>query len=184
MLAGFRRELYRCLTRRADALFELADAVLCAAGRVTDLARLSLVPEFGRGHGALYDALNAGRVEIGRLRRRWRGCRCRPGRTGGSGWRSTCRAWLRPEAATSPERMFCHVHGRGRNAGQVVPGWPYSLVTALGPGASSWALLLDAVRLGPGRRRRAVTAAQLREVVSRLIAAGHWKPTATRPSWS
>jgi hypothetical protein len=33
-LAGFRRELYRCLTGRADALFELADAVLCADGPV------------------------------------------------------------------------------------------------------------------------------------------------------
>jgi hypothetical protein len=29
-LAGFRRELYRCFTARADALFELADAVCCA----------------------------------------------------------------------------------------------------------------------------------------------------------
>src|SRR5215472_12854278 len=69
LLAGFRSELYRSLTRRSDALFELADAVLCGPGRVTDLARLSLVPEFGRGHGALYDGLNAGRAEIGRLRR-------------------------------------------------------------------------------------------------------------------
>ena len=24
--------------------------------------------------------------------------------------------WLRPEARTSPERMFCHVHGRGQAA--------------------------------------------------------------------
>jgi hypothetical protein len=29
-LSGFRGELYRCFTARADALFELADAVLCA----------------------------------------------------------------------------------------------------------------------------------------------------------
>ena len=59
-------------------------------------------------------------------------------------------SWLRPEAETSPERMFCHVHGRGRNAGQMIPGWPYSFVAALGPGRSSWTLPLDAVRLGPG----------------------------------
>ena len=67
-LAGFRGELYRCLTLRGDALFALADAVLCEGRRVTDLARLSLVPEFGRGHGALYDGLNAGRVDAVRLR--------------------------------------------------------------------------------------------------------------------
>src|ERR1700756_1063147 len=67
-LTGVRGGLYRCLTRRPDALFELADAVLCEDRRVSDLARLSLVPEFRRGHGALYDALNAGRVEVARLR--------------------------------------------------------------------------------------------------------------------
>ena len=33
-LAGLRREFYACLTKRADALFELADAVLCADGPV------------------------------------------------------------------------------------------------------------------------------------------------------
>src|SRR5579859_4204767 len=91
LLAGFRRDLYWSLTRRRDALFEVADAVLCAPGRVTDLARLSLVPEFGRGHGALYDALNAGHAGFARLRRAVAGCGCRPGRTGGSGWRWTCR---------------------------------------------------------------------------------------------
>ena len=52
-----------------DELFELADAVLCADGPVRDLAGLSLVPEHRRGHGALYDAVSHGRVDIGRLRR-------------------------------------------------------------------------------------------------------------------
>jgi len=37
-LAAFRGELYRCFTARADVLFELADAVLCADGRVGTLA--------------------------------------------------------------------------------------------------------------------------------------------------
>ena len=32
-LCGFRHEFYRCLSRRPDVLFELADAVLCADGR-------------------------------------------------------------------------------------------------------------------------------------------------------
>jgi len=174
-LAGFRGELYRCLTRRGDALFGLADAVLCAPGRVTDLARLSLVPEYGRGHGALYDGLNAGRVQIGRLRRavaglplpRWPGGRILLAA-------DVCN-WLRPDAETSPERLLCHVHGRGSNAAQIVPGWPYSFVAVLGPGRSSWTLPLDAVRLGPDDDVMAVTAAQLRDVVQRLTEAGHWR---------
>src|SRR5215469_13770511 len=66
-LAAFRGELYRCFTARADALFELVDAVLCAEGPVRTLVGLSLAPEHRRGHGALYDAVNAGRIEGSRL---------------------------------------------------------------------------------------------------------------------
>jgi DDE superfamily endonuclease len=68
-LAAFRGELYRCFTARADALSGLADAVLCAEGPVKTLAGLSLVPGHRRGRGALYDAVNAGQIQIGRLRR-------------------------------------------------------------------------------------------------------------------
>jgi hypothetical protein len=67
-LSRFRQELYGCLTARADALFELTDAVLCADGPVTSLAELSLTAEHRRGHGALYDAVNYGHIEIDRLR--------------------------------------------------------------------------------------------------------------------
>lgn len=56
-------------SQRGDEPFELADAVLCADGPVRTLAGLSLTPEQRRGHGALYDVVNCGRVEIGRLRR-------------------------------------------------------------------------------------------------------------------
>ena len=61
-LRGFRQSLYECLDARADALFELAGAVLCADHVVTSLVRLCREPEFTRGHGALYDALSAGRI--------------------------------------------------------------------------------------------------------------------------
>jgi hypothetical protein len=126
LLAGFRGQLYGCLTARADELFDLADAVLCADGPVRVLAGLSLVPGHRRGHGAVYDALNAGAADIGRLRwavgavplPAWPDGRIRLAA-------DVCN-WLRPEARTSPERMFCHVHGRGRDAGQMIPGWPYS----------------------------------------------------------
>ena len=69
VLSRFRRDFHACLTARADELFELADAVLCADGPVRTLAGLSLAPEHRRGHGALYDAVNHGRIDIARLRR-------------------------------------------------------------------------------------------------------------------
>src|SRR4029453_15587508 len=68
-LAGFRQELYRSFTARADVLFELTDAVLCADGPVRSLVELTLLAEHRRGHGAMYDALNQGRVGPQRIRR-------------------------------------------------------------------------------------------------------------------
>src|SRR6266849_6224532 len=61
---------------------------------------------------------------------------------------------------------------RGRMGG---PGWPYSFVAALEPGRTSWTRLLDAIRIGPDDDLAAVTAGQVRGVVHRLIAAGHWQ---------
>src|SRR5947208_15251285 len=174
-LSRFRLDFYGCLTARADALFELADAVLCADGPVKTLVGLSLAPEHQRGHGALYDAVYCGGVEIGRLRRalaclplpRWPDGRIRLA--------VDVSNWLRPDAATSPDRLFCHVYGRGKGNAQIIPGWPYSVVAALEPGRTSWTAVLDAVRLGPGDDETEVTAAQVREVVTRLAAAGHWR---------
>src|ERR1700722_15532638 len=62
-LREFRARLYACLTSRPDALFELCDAILCADHAVTSRVQLSLEAEFTRGHGALYDALGAGRID-------------------------------------------------------------------------------------------------------------------------
>jgi hypothetical protein len=44
-LSRFRHEFYASLTARADAQFELAEAVLCADGPVTSLVELTLVAE-------------------------------------------------------------------------------------------------------------------------------------------
>src|SRR5437660_12102088 len=67
-LSRFREAFHQCLTARSDALFELTDAALCADGPVTSLVELSLATEHRRGHGALYDSLNQGRIDIDRFR--------------------------------------------------------------------------------------------------------------------
>ena len=53
VLSRFRTDFYDCLTARADALFELTDAVLCTDGPVRSLVDLALAPEHHRGHGSL-----------------------------------------------------------------------------------------------------------------------------------
>lgn len=175
-LSGFRQRFYRCLTGRADALFELIDAVLCADGPVTSLAELSLAAEHRRGHGALYDAINHGGVDVERLRTAVAGLPLPRAGDGRIVLAVDVSPWLRPDAACSPQRLFCHVYGRSRAASQFIPGWPYSVVAALETGRSSWTAMLDARRLGPADDATALTAEQLRDVVGRVIAAGHWQP--------
>src|SRR5262247_4186642 len=174
-LVAFRRGFYGCLTARADELAELADAVLCAGGPVRCLAGLSLVPEHRRGHGALYDAVSHGRIAASRLRRVLAGLPLPRSADGRLVLAADVSCWLRPGAATSPERLFCHVYGRGKGQAQMIPGWPYSVVAALEPGRTSWTAVLDAIRLGPDDDQTAVTAAQVRDVVTRLVEAGHWR---------
>jgi len=175
LVAGFRRELYWCLGRRADALFEVCDAVLCKQDRVHMLAELSLEPECRRGHGAVYDAVSCGQVQVARLRRALAGLPLPAWDDGRIRLAVDVSNWLRPDAATSPQRLFCHCYARGKGNAQMIPGWPYSLVAALEPGRTSWTLPLDAVRLGPADDATGVTAVQVREVVARLIEAGHWR---------
>lgn len=180
----FRSELYACLTRRGDELFELCDALLCSDGPVKTLADLALAPEHRRGHGALYGGLNRGRVDVARLRRTLAGLPLPRAADGRLVLAADVSPWLRPDANTSPDRSFCHTYGRGKNEHRMIPGWPYSIVAAPEVGRTSWTALLDAVRLEPGADVAAVTAVQVREVVERLVAAGQWKPGDLPFSWS
>jgi hypothetical protein len=175
VLSRFRLDFHACLTARREEIFELADAVLCADGPVRNLAGLSLAPEHRRGHGALYDAVSHGRISITRLRRALAGLPLPRAADGRLVLAVDVSSWLRPGAATSPDRLFCHVYGRGKGQAQMIPGWPYSVVAALEPGRTSWTAALDAVRLCPDDDQIAVTAAQVRDVITRLIAAGHWR---------
>jgi hypothetical protein len=174
-LTRFRRDFYQCLTARPDTLFELTDAVLCAEGPVTSLVELSIAAEHRRGHGALYDSVNQGRVDIDRFRNvvaRQHIPRCDNGRIALA---IDVSNWLRPDANTSPDRAYCHTYARGKGQAQMIPGWPYSFVAALEPGRTSWTAILDAARLHPDDDHTALAATQLRTVIEALITAGHWR---------
>ncbi len=172
----FREGFYSCLARRGDTLFELCDAMLCENGPVTSPVDLTLLAEHRRGHGALYDALNQGRIDVAGLRTALAMLSQPKAADGRPVLAVDVSAWLRPDAPTSLDRLFCHVYGcSGRSSDQFVPGWPYSFVAALETGRTSWCQLLDAVRLGPDDDVAEVTAAQVRRVVTDLIGQGQWE---------
>jgi DDE superfamily endonuclease len=104
---------------------------------------LSLAPEHRRGQGALYDAVSHGRIDIARLRRVLAGLPLPRAADGRLVLAADVSNWLWPGAATSPDRLFCHVYGRGKGQAQVDPG--LAVLGNRGPGAGQH--LLDR---GPG----------------------------------
>ncbi|MGC5564162.1 transposase [Streptomyces sp. FR-108] len=164
----FRTAFYGCLHARADAFFGLADALLCADGPTRTPVKLSLPAEHQRGYGSLHGALNHGQLDIDALRDLLISLPL-PRFDGRIVLTVDVSPWLRSDAAGSPDRLFCLVHGRnGRPSEHAVPGRPYSFVAVLTPDRTSWTQALDTVRLGPADDAAAVTAGQLRAVVERL----------------
>jgi hypothetical protein len=174
VLSQFRRGFYDILTRRADALFELTDALLCADGPVTSLAELSLELVHRRGHGAMYDALAEGRLDTSRLRLALARLDLPRGADRQLTIAIDTTPWPRPDAECSPQRLHCHRPCRCDGVRQTIPGWPYQVAVAVEGGRSSWTWPLDVIRLGPDDDPTAVTAAQIQALVARLVQAGQW----------
>ncbi|WP_269805535.1 transposase [Streptomyces noursei] len=156
LVSPFRGAFFRCLARRRDELFELTDAVPCADGPVKSPVDPTLLAEHRRGHGALYGGLDRGDIDVERLRRLPAGLPLSQFDGGRLVPAVDVSPRLSPDGPRSAQRSFCHVYGRAKDDAQVIPGWPYSLVAALEPGATSWAAVLDGVRLGPADDATAV----------------------------
>src|SRR5829696_7392856 len=101
-LRTFRDALYACFDRRADALAELADALLTAAP-ASSLPHLSLAPGHRRGWGSVYDALAEGRMDGEALRAL---VARHPATEEHPVYAVDASVWARCDAEASPERGF------------------------------------------------------------------------------
>ena len=164
-LVEFREGFHRCAWRWGDALFELADATLCAPGAVGSVPALSLEPVFRRSHGSLYKALERGRIDEDRLRRLL--VAHRP-----TSWPLVfavdASTWDRCDAECSPERGFYYSASK-HSAGQpIVAGWSYQWICQLDWAFDSWTAPLDVERIPPQHDATKVTAQQIRRLVGLL----------------
>src|SRR5215212_4501176 len=150
-LRAFRDSLYRCFDRRADALFELGDALL-TAGVAPSPVHLSLEPVHRRGWGSLYAALDRGRIDEEALRELL--ARHPFGAAGDEPpvYAVDVSVWPRCDAESSPQRGF-YYHPSRHSAGQpIVAGWAYRFVARLDFLRESWTSPVDVERLPPPRR--------------------------------
>jgi hypothetical protein len=133
-LRDFRAALYACFTRRADALFELTDALL-TADAVPSPVHLSLAPAHRRGWGSRYAALAQGRIDETALRAL---LARHPLADGRPIYAVDCSTWPRCDAETSPDRGY-YYHPSRHSAGQpIVAGWSYQWLAQLSFARDSW----------------------------------------------
>jgi hypothetical protein len=166
-LHSFRHSLYECLHRRADALFELTDALLSADG-VSSPVHLSLQASHRRGWGSLYAALARGRIDAEALR----GLLARHP-LAGSGKTTPVYAvdvsvWPRCDAESSPQRGY-YYHPSRHSAGQpIVAGWAYQFIAELNFIRESWTAPVDASRVHPIEDANVVATKQVKALLGRL----------------
>lgn len=161
-LGAFRADLYTCFGHRADALFELCDAVL-TAGLVPSPVHLSLEPSHRRGWGSLSAALAHGAIMVESLRAL---LSAHPLAEGPAIYAVDVSVWPRCDAEASPERGY-YYHPSRHSAGQpIVAGWAYQWVAQLGVSRDSWTAPVDVQRVHPTANANTVAAAQIRRLIA------------------
>jgi DDE superfamily endonuclease len=155
-----------CCTRRADALFELGDALLCAPA-IPSLPHLSLEPVCRRGWGSAYAALARGRIDAERLRDLL--VRSLPA-ADPPVFAVDVTTWPRCDAECSPCRGY-YYHPSRHSAGQpIVAGWAFQWIAQLSFARDSWTAPVDAARLHPLDDTDQQAARQIRALLARLPA--------------
>jgi hypothetical protein len=163
---AFRNSLYNCLHRRADALFELTDALLTAEALPSPV-HLSLQPSHRRGWGSLYNALSRGRIDPEAIRALLAHHPLAGAEA--SVYAVDVSVWDRCDAECSPERGF-YYHPSRHSAGQpIVAGWAYQFIAQLNFARESWTAPMDVERIRPAQDANKGAAEQVKALL-RLLA--------------
>jgi hypothetical protein len=117
-LVGFRERFFACLGRRADALFELSDAIL-SVGSVPSTVHLSLQAVHRRGWGSLYAALRRGAIDGEALRGLLARCPATEDTAEPPVYAMDVSVWPRCDAESSPARGY-YYHPSRHSAGQPI----------------------------------------------------------------
>lgn len=162
-LYAFRSKLHTCFSKRADALFELADAVITGGSQPSPV-HLSLQPQHPRGWGSLYAALSHGCIDTEHLRTLLSHQPLNPADPRRV-YAVDVSVWSRCDAEASPDRGF-YYHPSRHSAGQpIVAGWAYQCIAQLGFSRDSWTAPLDVRRVHPNEKAHVVAVEQIRSLL-------------------
>src|SRR5258708_11692145 len=161
-LKQVRQQVYDSFERGADALFNLADALLCES-QAQSLPELSLSPFFERKFPSVYEALSDGRLNVEQLRAMWvEALLCEKG--------DNELIWIavdasnieRPDARTSEDRTIIHLSNLPLVDKPIGIGWSFSSVVLIPDETSSWTPILDQQRISRSQTAIRVAIARLR----------------------
>jgi len=169
ILRQFRHDLYDCLQRGRDALFNTVDALMTET-QAKSFPELSQSVWFERKWSSLYEAFEDGRIDEKRLRETF--ARYLPKPDPGK-W-----LWIgidaskiaRPDAVTSADRTAQHVHNLPECKKPITFGWQFSTLVVLPDPPSSWTYILDQQRVASKTTAIEVAYAQLVRLVPHVPA--------------
>lgn len=164
---AFRHEIYNCLLRAKDALFNTVDALMTET-QAKSLPEVTQSLWFERKWSSIYEAFQDGRIDQHALREVF--VRYMPA--------EYCGRWLwigvdttgiaRPKARTARDRSALPVHNLPECEKPITWGWQFSTVVALPDPVSSWTYLLDQQRVDTEMTPVQVAFAQLQQLSSSL----------------
>src|SRR5438105_1990331 len=160
-LKEIRQQLYACFERGADALFNLADALL-SESQAQSLPELSLSPFFERQWPSVYEALSDGRLNVEQVRALWVSVLLAERAENEPVWIAVDGSNLpRPSARTSADRTIIHLSNLPLVDKPIGVGWTFSTVVQVPEQASSWTPILDQERISSEQTAIEVAIAQL-----------------------
>lgn len=160
-LKHIRQQVYDCFERGADALFNLADALL-SESQAQSLPELSVSPFFERQWPSIYEALEDGRINVEQLRALWVKALLSERAESELIWIGVDTSNLsRAEAVTSADRTIIHLPNLPLVDKAIGIGWTFSTVVLIPEQASSWTPILDQERVSSEQTAIEVAIAQL-----------------------
>lgn len=160
-LKQIRQQVYASFERGADALFNLADALL-SESQAQSLPELSLSPFFERHWPSVYEALEDGRINVEQLRALWVNVLLEERTETEPIWMGVDTSNLiRANALTSPDRTIIHLPNLPLVEKPISVGWTFSTVVVLPEQASSWTPIVEQGRVSSEQTAIEVAIAQL-----------------------
>lgn len=166
-LAEFRKHLYGCFSKAADALFDTMDALLTETA-AHSLAELSLSPFCQRRWCSIYQALQLAQTDRLELLRLFAAYAPQPAEGARLVLGMDASSIARPCSRTAADRTYVHQSNLPKGCNPVTPGWQFSTLTLLPEVPSSWTYILDNSRVTSEQTQGQAAAEQLRVAVPLL----------------